>query len=107
MITKCYLTEFAYSSEISFALDAFIHDRAKVPVVFNGFVIGHASGVRWWRRSSFRENEIPEERAVLCFVVKHGLSPQKRVGDFCGSNHSITLNFSAGKIATAFVTEIR
>lgn len=102
MISKGYTTDIDYSPDVAIWLDAWVwkSDKAPVPVFFDhlGEIcrIGFMCPIRWWRQTTRRSNGSNADFAMLCFSVKHDISPQRRMGDFCGSAYNLKFDIKNG-----------
>lgn len=111
MITKGYTADYPYSPEIALVFEEWVW-RAKyaVPIFYSGdgadFVrlkIGEIRPIRWWRQTVTRQGSKNVEYAMINFTVQHVQSPEKRMGDFCGSNHHLALDVERQQIVSASV----
>jgi hypothetical protein len=112
MIAKGYTADIAYSPEVAKSLDAWVWvTRQMVPVWFTNqagerMCIGDAIPIRWWRQTTRKDGGINCEYAMVHFSVKHGLHPEKRMGDFCGSFHGISMNVSGFKVESIDIVKV-
>jgi hypothetical protein len=109
MIAKSYLTEMPYDIQTHKLLDSWVGRGRQVPLkIVDGSglqTIGMLRPIRWWRRSIHRPGRSPEERMVLCCAVKHLTMPGSRLGDFCGSDHCLSLEVVKGEVVSVAVIE--
>lgn len=109
-MSKCFITDVSHTPEIGHALDAWIWSGISIPLHLDGEfdhqLIGHAQALRWWRRSIRNSIGTVTEKCELCFMVKHALNPVKRVGDFSGTTHGISLEVVGDRVLCAAIVKI-
>lgn len=112
MLSKTYISEIDYSVEMHKIFDAWVWKGTQVPVCAvvdekDGLeCLGHLRPIRWWRRSIHRAGEIPVEKIVLCFAVKHLNQPSAKVGDYCGVESKMQVEIVNGVVSSVVVGTI-
>lgn len=102
MILKGYTADLLYTPDVAIWLDAWVWkpDKVSVPVFFDSdgleSRIGFMRPIRWWRQTTRKGSGGSVDYAMLCFSVKHDQSPQKRMGDFCGSAYGMEFEIRRG-----------